>query len=191
MRICLKILHIDIIHDTDIPATQRFGHSKWYLGLGFYNARAHLYDASLHFLLLCYSHRTTFFRLRLRNPFVSLSLLCLQEGTDIFTYIHISNINRQNLERCTRIKTLGQHCTRDQIRILQYILVRVRGTICTYNPFPNTSNNGLFTRTTDETINIRAHGNTSSYLNLDTILGNCGDNRRLDNTWVNTHLDSL
>ena len=65
------------------------------------------------YLLKGNSHGATLLGLRLSNVLVGIGLVNLEGCTDVLAYIYIGNIDRENLERCTSVKTLAEHELRD------------------------------------------------------------------------------
>ena len=75
--------------------------------------RTCLLCAGLVLLLKGNSHGTTLLGLRLSNVLVGIGLVNLEGCTDVLANIDICNVDRENLERCTSVKTLAEHELRD------------------------------------------------------------------------------
>ena len=117
-----QIVHRVIVHDTEITVPKRLSQSPRHLCLGFHDIGPHLFDSGLHLLFQSLSRKASFGSLGLRDALVRLSLIDLQFSTDIASDIHISDINRQNLKGCTRIRRC-QDRGGNEVRVFQRILV--------------------------------------------------------------------
>ena len=77
-------------------------------------------------MFLCNSHGTARFSTGLGNSQVSLRLIGLKMSPHILAHIHIGNINAENLESSTGIKSLIKNKFGDGIGIFQNSLVGFR-----------------------------------------------------------------
>ena len=155
----------------------------------FHNLSLHVLCFRTHFLFCSNSHCTAFFRTRLSDFLICFCLVSLQLSTDVTSYVYVSNIDGQDFECCTRIKTFTQYSTRDVIWIFQYICVLFRGTYSCYNTFTNTGDDCRFTSTTNEAVNISTYSYTSTNLELDTIFRYCRDDWCFNHFRINGHLN--
>ena len=77
----------------------------------------HFLRISTHFLFFGHSHRTAFFRFRLGNSLIRFRLIGLQLSADVSSYIHIGDINGQDLKGGTGIQSFSKYRARNMIRI--------------------------------------------------------------------------
>ena len=118
--ISFDIFHPVIIHDTQITATEGFCHSFRYFCFCFYYFRTSFLRFGFHFLFGSDCHCTAFLCFCLRNILVRISLINLQSGADVLTYVNIRNIDRQDFESRSCIQSLAKHEFGDRIRIFEY-----------------------------------------------------------------------
>ena len=89
----LHIFHTVIIHDAEIAAVKGFGHGSRQFSFSFYYFCTGFLRFGFHLLFQCYGHCATLFGLGLSYVFVSLSLINLQGGADVFAYIDVGDVN--------------------------------------------------------------------------------------------------
>lgn len=87
-----------------IAVAECFGHGLGYFRFCLDNFGTGFLGLCLHFLLCGYGHGAAFLCLGLSNVLVGIGLVYLQGGTDILTYVNISNVNGQNFECCSGIQ---------------------------------------------------------------------------------------
>ena len=105
----LDVLHLVVIHDTEIAVAERLGHCQRYLCFGLYDLCAGLLGLCLHLLLQSHGHCPALLCTGLCDVLVGISLVHLEYCTDILSYINIRYVDGQNLESGTCIQTLGQN----------------------------------------------------------------------------------
>ena len=91
--ISLDILHLVIVHNTEISIAKCLRHSKRNLRLSLYHLGAGLLCFRFHLLLKCHSHSPSLLRTCLGDILVRLGLVYLKERTDILSYINVGYIN--------------------------------------------------------------------------------------------------
>ena len=171
--------------------TERIGHRTRHVRFGFDDFGLHFLRVSAHFLLLGDCHRAALFRASLRNLFVCFRLIGLELGADISSDVHIGDIDGQNLKRRPGIEPFAQDGTGNVIRIFQDVRMALRRAAGRDDAFADARNDGCFPRAADETIDIRPHGHPRPDFELNSVLGDSGNHRRLDDFRIDAHLHGL
>ena len=131
-----------------MPLAEGFGHRSRNLGFGFD-------DPSPHLLLGRHGHRTALLGPRLRNLLVRICLRDLELGADVLPDVHVGDVNRQNLVCRAGVKSLGEHVLRNVIRVLEDVLVRLRGSDGAHHPLADARDDGLLAGAPDQAIEVR------------------------------------
>ena len=118
--------------------------------------------------------------LRLSDLAIGVRLGGLQFGADVLADVDVGDVDRHNLERRSRIEPLREHGLRDAIRILQHFLVIDRRADRGNDAFADTRNDRLFACAADVAIEVASHRDTRFDVELNAVLGDALERRRLD-----------
>ena len=146
---------------------------------------------SLHLLLGSNSHRATLLGLSLCDILVGLSLIHLELGTDVLTYVDVGYIDGEDFECRTVVETLAEHQFGDAVGVLEYLLVALGRTDGTNDTLAYAGQHRILAGTTDQLADIGTYGHTGLSDQLDTILSHSRYRRGVDHLGVHRHLDSF
>ena len=109
----------------------------------------------------------------------------MQRGADVLTHIDIGDVDGKDFVSRTGVKTFLQYEFGDRIRIFQNFLVRHSRTDARHDAFAHAGKDSVLACTTYELVDIGTHRDAGLGDELDTVFGNGGNRRRINDFGIN------
>jgi hypothetical protein len=172
-RIGSDVPEFVVIHDLEFPLFQGIGDRDGNVGFSSYDFSAAFFDFRDHLLFDRDGFGSTAFRPGPGDPSIGFGPVGLQAGADVFADVDVRDVDGDNFEGGLIVESAFEYFFRNQVGILQHDLVAIRRPDSGHDPLSDSGDDRLLGRTTDQSLQVRAHGDASFDLQLDSIFGDC------------------
>lgn len=163
------VLIFGVVHDAEFAVAEGFGDGHGDGGFSFDDLGAHFLGAGGHFLLGGDGGGAAHFGFGLCDLLIGFGLLGLEAGSDVVSDIDIGDIDGKDFERGGGIDSFFENEARDGVGIFQDTFIGRGGADGGHNAFADTGNDGLFSRTSDEAVEVSADGDSGADVDGDPV----------------------